>query len=52
MEHPLISVVIPVYRAEKILDELYRRLRNALETVSPTSRSYWSRTAARTARGT
>jgi dolichol-phosphate mannosyltransferase len=32
---PLISVVIPVYKAEKILDELYRRLREALETVSP-----------------
>lgn len=32
---PLISVVIPVYKAEKILDELYTRLRNALETVSP-----------------
>lgn len=31
---PLISVVIPVYKAEKILDELYRRLRDALETVS------------------
>lgn len=32
---PLISVVIPVYKAENILDELYRRLRDALETVSP-----------------
>ncbi|MBB3220852.1 glycosyltransferase family 2 protein [Pseudoduganella umbonata] len=32
---PLISVVIPVYRAEKMLDELYRRLRDAIETVSP-----------------
>jgi dolichol-phosphate mannosyltransferase len=32
---PLISVVIPVYKAERILDELYRRLRDALETVSP-----------------
>ena len=32
---PLISVVIPVYKAEKILDELYRRLRDALEPVSP-----------------
>ncbi len=32
---PLISVVIPVYKAEKILDELYRRLRDALDTVSP-----------------
>lgn len=31
---PLISVVIPVYKAEKILDELYRRLRAALETIS------------------
>ena len=32
---PLISVVIPVYKAENCLDELYRRLVNALETVSP-----------------
>jgi len=32
---PLISVVIPVYKAEKILDELYRRLKLALETVTP-----------------
>lgn len=32
---PLISVVIPVYKAERILDELYRRLRAALETVTP-----------------
>lgn len=32
---PLISVVIPVYKAEKILEELYRRLRDALESVSP-----------------
>lgn len=33
-ERPLISVVIPVYRAEKMLDELYRRLRDAIETVT------------------
>ena len=32
---PLISVVIPVYKAERILDELYRRLRDALEPISP-----------------
>jgi glycosyltransferase involved in cell wall biosynthesis len=32
---PLISVVIPVYKAEHILDELYRRLRTALETITP-----------------
>jgi dolichol-phosphate mannosyltransferase len=32
---PLISVVIPVYKAETILDELYRRLALALEAVSP-----------------
>lgn len=31
---PLISVVIPVYKAEKILDELYRRLKLAIETVT------------------
>ncbi|TWI64324.1 dolichol-phosphate mannosyltransferase [Pseudoduganella lurida] len=35
MTPPLISVVIPVYRAEKMLDELYTRLRDAIETVSP-----------------
>lgn len=32
---PLISVVIPVYKAENCLDELYMRLRIALESVSP-----------------
>jgi dolichol-phosphate mannosyltransferase len=32
---PHISVVIPVYKAERILDELYRRLKLALEQVSP-----------------
>ena len=32
---PLISVVIPVYKAEKILDELYLRLRDALQPISP-----------------
>jgi glycosyltransferase involved in cell wall biosynthesis len=32
---PLISVVIPVYKAELMLDELYRRLRDALEQVTP-----------------
>ena len=31
---PLISVIIPVYRAEDCLQELYRRLVPALETVS------------------
>jgi dolichol-phosphate mannosyltransferase len=35
VQRPLISVVIPVYRAEKMLDELYRRLRDAIETVTP-----------------
>ncbi len=32
---PLISVVVPVYKAESCLDELYRRLVQALETISP-----------------
>ncbi|MBI5430023.1 MAG: glycosyltransferase family 2 protein [Nitrosomonadales bacterium] len=32
---PVISVVVPVYRAENCLDELYRRLKAALESVSP-----------------
>lgn len=32
---PYISVVIPVYRAEKCLDELILRLTAALETISP-----------------
>lgn len=31
---PLISVVVPVYKAEKMLDELYRRLAQALEAVT------------------
>lgn len=31
---PHISVVIPVYKAERVLDELYRRLKLALETVT------------------
>lgn len=33
-DRPLISVVIPVYKAERVLDELYRRLRLALEEVT------------------
>ncbi len=32
---PHISVVIPVYMAEQCLDELYRRLKAALELISP-----------------
>ncbi|WP_082616442.1 glycosyltransferase family 2 protein [Massilia sp. Root418] len=32
---PVVSVVIPVYRAETMLDELYRRLSAALQTISP-----------------
>lgn len=32
---PLISVVVPVYKAESCLDELYRRLKAALESISP-----------------
>lgn len=31
----LISVVVPVYKAEGCLEELYRRLKQALETISP-----------------
>jgi dolichol-phosphate mannosyltransferase len=31
---PLISVVVPVYKAEQCLDELYRRLITALESIS------------------
>jgi glycosyltransferase involved in cell wall biosynthesis len=31
---PRLSVVIPVYKAENCLDELYRRLKSALETIS------------------
>lgn len=33
--HPLISIVVPVYKAENCLDELYSRLKQALETISP-----------------
>ncbi|MDO8927310.1 MAG: glycosyltransferase family 2 protein [Sideroxyarcus sp.] len=32
---PLISIVVPVYKAENCLDELYSRLKLALETISP-----------------
>lgn len=32
---PLISVVVPVYKAENCLDELYRRLTQTLEAISP-----------------
>ena len=32
---PHISVVIPVYKAEHCLDELYHRLKAALESISP-----------------
>jgi dolichol-phosphate mannosyltransferase len=32
---PHISVVIPVYKAESCLDELYRRLKSALELIAP-----------------
>jgi len=35
MAAPLISVVIPVYRGADCLDELYRRLRIALESITP-----------------
>lgn len=31
---PHISVVVPVYKADHILDELYRRIKAALETIS------------------
>lgn len=31
---PHISVVIPVYKAESCLDELYKRLKNAISTIS------------------
>src|SRR5512135_2699048 len=32
---PLISVVVPVYKAENRLDELYNRLKAAIEPLSP-----------------
>lgn len=37
MKHnqPLISIVVPVYKAENCLDELYRRLTQTLEAISP-----------------
>jgi glycosyltransferase involved in cell wall biosynthesis len=34
MTRPHLSVVVPVYKAENCLDELYRRLKAALETIS------------------
>lgn len=33
--HPLISIIVPVYKAENCLDELYQRLKTSLETISP-----------------
>ena len=33
--NPHISVVIPVYQAEQCLEELFQRLRGALESISP-----------------
>ncbi len=35
MTSPHLSVVIPVYKAENCLDELYMRLKAALESISP-----------------
>lgn len=32
---PLISIIVPVYKAENCLDELYQRLKASLETISP-----------------
>lgn len=34
MHYPAISVVIPVFKAEKCLEELYSRLNNSLSTIS------------------
>lgn len=34
MTRPLISIVVPVYKAEECLEELYRRLNHTLETIS------------------
>lgn len=34
INHPVISVVIPVYKASKILDELFRRLKATLESIT------------------
>ena len=34
MKHPHISVIIPVYKAEKSLDELYHLLKASLESIS------------------
>ncbi len=35
MNRPHISIVVPVYKAEECLEELYRRLRAVLEPISP-----------------
>jgi dolichol-phosphate mannosyltransferase len=35
MERPHFSVVIPVYKAENCLEELYQRLKASLESISP-----------------
>lgn len=34
IESPMISIVIPTYKAEKSLPELYRRLKNTLEDIT------------------
>ncbi|RCV91603.1 glycosyltransferase family 2 protein [Billgrantia montanilacus] len=34
LSSPHLSVVIPVYKAEKCLDELYRRLKESIETIT------------------
>ncbi len=34
MMQPVISVIIPVYKAEKMLDELYKRLKSSLEKIT------------------
>lgn len=35
MTQPHLSIIVPVYKAENCLDELYARLKNTLEKISP-----------------
>jgi len=52
MSHPTphISVVIPVYKAELCLGELYRRLKTSLESISPDFEIVLVKTVAATTR--
>lgn len=35
MSHPMLSIVVPVYRSQRIIEELYARVRDAVEPIDP-----------------